>query len=155
MNLASATFSDFTSRYRLRAKRDPCGDRIIPARFGHLYEHGSGAFGLALEDSSTGPSRARTLRSRRRQAVAAGFQVHQEGDGEAILLFDPADAKQARLAIRLVGAKRKRVLSAAQLEVLRKATEASQILRNQRAGAAPERRNDDSPEIEGSPSGGN
>ena len=126
---------EFCERYRLRLKRDACGDRIFPGKFGHLYEHAPGVFGLVLEALADSTRLDRTLRNRKRKALAAGFTLHQEGDAEAILLFDPADSKQARLAIRLVGAKSKRVASATQLEALRTATEARRIARNHRAEA--------------------
>ena len=38
----------------------------------------------------------------------------QQADRQAVLLFDASDSKKARLAIRLVGAKRKRTLTAEQ-----------------------------------------
>jgi hypothetical protein len=47
-----------------------------------------------------------TLRARRRRALREGCEIHQEGDVEAILLFDAADQKKARLALRLVKARK-------------------------------------------------
>lgn len=92
----------------MRWQRDGCGDQIISGTYGHLYEHGAGVFGLMLEDSTNGPTRSRTLLARRQKGLSAGFRLHQVGGAEAILLFDPNDAAQANLAIRLVGAKRTR-----------------------------------------------
>ena len=125
----------FCERFRLRLKRDRCGDQIIPGKFGHLYEHGPGVFGLVLEAPADSTRLDRMLRSRKRKALAAGFVLHQEGDAEAILLFDPANPRQARLAVRLVGAKLKRVASTAQLEALRMAREARRIAQNHCAEA--------------------
>jgi hypothetical protein len=73
-----------------------------------------------LEDTATGPSRARALLNRRRKAMAAGFRLHQAGDCESVLVFDPSDPRQAHAAILLVKARRKRLASDAQLANLQK-----------------------------------
>jgi hypothetical protein len=98
--------SKFSEHYRLRVRRDSCGESIVPGRFGHLYEHDAGRFGIVFEAPANGASLNNTLRSRKRRAISAGFLLRQEGDSEAILLFDPADTTQARLAIRLIHAKK-------------------------------------------------
>lgn len=40
--------------------------------------------------------------------MAAGFRLHQAGEAEAILLFDPVNKEQVALAIALIRAKRLR-----------------------------------------------
>ena len=104
---------DFAERYRLRVKRAEDGEPVIPGKLGHLYSHdpARGIFGLVLEAPADDSSLDNTLRARKRKAEREGFEVHQEGDFEAVLLFDASDARKARLAIRLVGAKRKRSLT--------------------------------------------
>ncbi len=99
---------DFASNYKLHVKRNSCSEPVILGKLGHLYEHAPGRFGLALEAAASDTRLDNTLRARKRKALGEGFQIHQQGDAESILLFDPTDSKQARLAIRLVGAKRKR-----------------------------------------------
>ncbi len=116
--------SQFVERHRLRVKRDASGDLIAPAKFGHLYAHTAGLIGLVLEDARNGQSRGRSLLARRRKALAAGFRLHQAGDAEAILLFELSNPAQEKLAIRLAGAKRRRIPSPAQLETLSRAREA-------------------------------
>lgn len=139
-------FRQFAERRRLRVRHDACGDPFISGKFGHLYPHGAGRFGMVLEEPANRASRPRILLARRRQAVAAGFTLHQQGDVESILLFTPGNGQQERLAIRLVRAKTRRKCSPAQLAVLKKfkmpsriaqtlATEAPQPLgATQRAG---------------------
>ena len=107
---------DFANKYRLKVRRAEDGETIIPAKLGHLYPHDSdrGIFGLVLKVPADDSSLDNTLRARKRKAEREGFEVHQEGDFEAVLLFDASDSKKARLAIRLVGAKRKRTLTAEQ-----------------------------------------
>ena len=107
---------EFAEKYRLRVKRAEDGELIVPAKLGHLYSHDPdrGIFGLVLEAPADDSSLDNTLRARKRKAEREGFEVHQEGDFEAVLLFDANDPKKVRLAIRLVGAKRKRTLTAEQ-----------------------------------------
>jgi hypothetical protein len=124
------TFVCFAERYRLRLRRDWCGDLIAPGKFGHLYEHAAGLLGAVLEEDRNGPSRVRSLLVHRRKALAADFRLHQAGDAEAILLFELGNAAQEKLAIKLVGAKRRRIPTPAQLEALRRAREAFRFPEN-------------------------
>jgi hypothetical protein len=100
------TLAGFAERYRLRMNRDECHDTIVRGKLGHLSAHDARWFGIVLEAPANSTSLDNTLRSRKRRAIAAGFLLHQEGDFEAIVLFDPTDTKQARLAIRLIHAKK-------------------------------------------------
>jgi hypothetical protein len=96
----------FANGFRLRLKRDACGDFITLGKFGHLYERATRLVGLVLEDTRKGPSVARSLLGRGGTALAAGFRLHRIGDAEAILPFERENAAHGKLAIRLVGAKR-------------------------------------------------
>ena len=106
MSAQTPTFAAFANANRLRIKTDACGDSFVPGKLGHLYEHDAHRFGIVLEAGACGASLNTTLRARKRRAIAAGFGLHQEGDCEAILLFDPTDVIQARLATRLIDAKK-------------------------------------------------
>lgn len=48
---AVMSLQHFAERTRARIRRDGCADLFIPGKFGHLYEHDSGVFGVTLEDS--------------------------------------------------------------------------------------------------------
>jgi hypothetical protein len=98
----------FATTMRVKVRRHEDGELIIPGKLGHVYQHDEATFGLVLEAPPHDTRLDNTLRARRRTALREGFEIHQEGDIEAILLFDSNNAKQARLAVRLVGAKRKR-----------------------------------------------
>jgi hypothetical protein len=100
------TMAAFAEPSRIRVTRDGCGDPIIRGKLGHLYEHDAGRFGIVLESPAGNGRSDKTIRARARRAVAAGLLVRQEGDPEAILLFDAANLKQADLAIRLIHAKK-------------------------------------------------
>ena len=104
--LSQSSVVTFAEKYRVRVKRDDCGECVVRGKLGHLYEHDACRFGISLEAPPNNARSDRTLRARRRRAIGAGFVTHQEGDSEAVLIFNPADTKQARLAIRLIDAKK-------------------------------------------------
>jgi hypothetical protein len=85
----------------------------VAGRHGHIFDYEDGKqLGVVLLDSDPGAaSKARTLLRLRKKALAAGFIPHQLGDCESVLLFDPHNSAQARLALRLVGVRVRRRLS--------------------------------------------
>jgi hypothetical protein len=111
----------FASERGLRLKRDECRDLMIPAKLGHIYEHGAGLFGVVLSESAGHSNKI--LLARRRQLLKAGLKLHQAGDAESILLFDPASTAQAQAVIHAAGARKKRRQTSGQLLNLRKAPE--------------------------------
>jgi hypothetical protein len=80
----------FAEKYGLKAKRDECGELIIPGRVGQIYEYGSGRFGALL--MPPGDPRPRAWGNFRRKLLAAGFHLLQNGDAEGCLLFHATDA---------------------------------------------------------------
>ena len=113
---------DFASKHRLRARRAEDGEPVIPGKFGNIYEHDDSTLGLFFM-----PDRPRLWSHARRKLEDAGFTIWQDGDEEGSALFDPTSPTQARLALKVMGAKRKRSPSPAQLEALRKASEVLRI----------------------------
>ena len=116
---------EFATKYRLRTRRDSCGEPIIPGKprkalrpedRSHIYDNGDGRFGLTLIMGT-----AKKWNSRRKQAQAAGFEVAQNGDAEGSLLFDPGNSAQAKLAIKLAGVRERRPASPAQVAALARA----------------------------------
>jgi hypothetical protein len=118
----------FAEKYRLRTKRDECGELIIPGGLGQIYEYGPGQLGCMVLGKS-----ACYWNAARRKLVAAGFQVIQDGDTEGTGLFDPEDANQVKVATQVVRAKRKRVLSKSQRAAL-----VGRLRRLRQDAAAPE-----------------
>jgi hypothetical protein len=112
---------EFAALYHLKTRKAG-QEQVIPGRLGQLFDYGARMFGIFLEDSSSGPSRARTLLSRRKAAQKTGFRLIQEAECESVLLFNAADRAQAEHAIRLVGARKKRIvrMKPASLRNLRK-----------------------------------
>jgi hypothetical protein len=96
----------FATAHRVNAKRDDCNEAIIPGTAGHVYDQGEGRFGVLLIFESK-----RQWTNSKRKLSAAGFTIRQDGDTEGTAIFDPADRKQCRLALRIAGVKRQRVLT--------------------------------------------
>jgi hypothetical protein len=103
---SSGSIERIASLYRLRLKRDCCGDWTVAGKYGHIFVIAPGRLGIVLESQSTDERFDYTLRSRKRRAIAASFVLRQEGDFESILSFDQSDELQARFAVRLIQARR-------------------------------------------------
>ncbi len=113
---------DFASNHRLRVRRAEDGEPVIPGKFGNIYEHDASTLGLFFM-----PDRPRLWSHARRKLEAAGLTIWQDGDDEGSALFDPTNASQARLALKVIRSKPRRTPSAAQLEVLEKARKSRRI----------------------------
>jgi hypothetical protein len=100
---------EFAKKYRLRTQFDACEEVVIPCRRGQIYDSGGRRLAVLVEGVS-----ARGWHSVRKSLLAAGFELRQNGDCEGTLAFDPADQKQAELAIKVMRARHKRQLSEGQ-----------------------------------------
>ena len=99
----------FAEKYRLRVHRDECGDVVVVGKLGQLYQYDDGLVSLVLmSPNGDDPKLDNTLRSRMRKALREGLELHQRGDYESTFVFNCENRAQARLAIRLVGIKRRR-----------------------------------------------
>jgi hypothetical protein len=107
---------EFATVTRTRVKRHEDGEFVIVGKRGHLYEHSDSLLGLIFM-----PNKPRLWPNARRKLECAGFTIWQDGDKEGSALFDPENAAQVRLALKVVGVKRKRRASPGQLANLRKA----------------------------------
>jgi hypothetical protein len=87
-------------------------DDLIFGRYGELADMGDeGLFRLRLLAVPRAKATTKALLNRRRQALAAGLELKWKGDAESIFYFNPANSAQASIAIGLVGAKVRRVLT--------------------------------------------
>jgi hypothetical protein len=99
----------FAAQYRLKTRvSDEDGTKIIPGRFGQLYEYGDGRLAVMVMPD---PPRQNYWGFTRAKLLAAGFVVVQNGDGEGAATFHPANPQRAKIAIRAAGVKGKRVIS--------------------------------------------
>jgi hypothetical protein len=105
----STEVKQFADTYRVRARRDECGELILPGRIGHVYEHSAGRFGVYLSCATK-----RAWSSAKRTLTAAGFTIRQNGDMEGTALFDPENEQQARLALEIARIRKRRVVTVEQ-----------------------------------------
>lgn len=99
----------FAAQHRLKTRvSEEDGTKIIPGKFGQIYDYGDGRLGVLVMPD---PPRPHYWGFVRAKLLAAGFVVVLDGDGEGAATFDPANPQQATTAIRVAGIKRKRVIS--------------------------------------------
>jgi hypothetical protein len=102
----------FAHTNRLKTKIDADGTLIIPGKLGHIYQYDHHSLGVVVVPRIP---RRKYWGLTRRKLLALWFTVVQDGDGEGAAVFNPANAEQARAAIKAAGITRKRQLSPAQV----------------------------------------
>lgn len=110
----SMDIKDFAERYKVKLRKDECGDFITPGKQhrdadgqSDIFDgYDNGMLGVALLFGS-----ARKWGSVRRRLQSEGFTLRQEGDTEGIMTFDPTNGKQSRLAIKMAGVRTKRQMA--------------------------------------------
>jgi len=103
----------FATRNRLKTRVDDDGTRIIPGKYGHIFEYDTGQLAVMVIPD---PPRKNYWTFSRTKLLEAGFVLLQNGDSEGSALFSPDDAEQTKLAIQVSGVKRKRRVSPRQRE---------------------------------------
>ncbi len=109
------TIQQFTEKYRLKVTRDSCGESIVLGRLykdANISEHDAGKLCMCW---LTKESHQKKFNSVKAACLSAGMTIAQEGDDEAIFLFDGANDQQAKLAIQSVRARVRRQLAPEQL----------------------------------------
>ncbi len=125
--MSDLSLKQFAERYRLKLRRDEYGDYFVGGKSGQVYEHVPGRLAVLLLGGTK-----RQWHATKKKLTAAGFQLMQDCDTEGTASFDPADDDQCRVAIQVVKAKPRRVLTPAQRAQLRAATEKAALARNRR-----------------------
>ena len=121
------SIKEFAAVHRLRTVTDEDKTTIIPGRTGQIYDHGDGMqFGVLFQPDTDKFRTREAWNNRRRQCESVGMILHQSGDYEGSLLFDPANPLQAKLAIKVAGVAVKRKVSATHLEILKRGRAALQ-----------------------------
>jgi hypothetical protein len=112
---------EFAEQFKVKTRRDECGDTIIPGKQ-HKFADGQSSIFAGYDSGHLGVALLFGTKTKwtyaRRKLEAAGFVVRQLGETEGILTFDPANAQQACLAIKVAGVRTKKNMappSAAQL----------------------------------------
>ena len=105
----------FAENNRLKVEKDDCGDAIIPGKYGHIYEYGSGKLGVCIMSNSGNAFRWNRARA---AFIASGIDVTQNGDTEGCATFDPENATRARIAMLHAKVRRRRQVSPARREAM-------------------------------------
>jgi len=84
----------------------------------HIYEWVNSELAVIFITPATKPARAFFWLKHRDSGMAAGMRIIQNGDAEGCLGFDPTQPAEAKIALKLAGAKRKRQVSPEQLATL-------------------------------------
>ena len=124
-NMSDLSLKQFAERCRLKLRRDECGDYFVGGKLGQVYEYNPERLAVLLLGDSK-----RQWHEAKKKLAAAGFELLQDCDTEGTASFDPADDEQGRVAIQVIRAKRRRVLTPAQRAQLRAATEKAALARN-------------------------
>jgi len=93
------TIKQFADVHGLKVRTDEDGTKIIPGIDDrNIYEYDGTRLGVMYMDSL-----AKDHSTHRKQCVAAGMEVTQDGDDEFAAVFDPSNEKQAKLAVKVAG----------------------------------------------------
>src|SRR5712691_7029585 len=105
----------FAENNRLKVQKDECGDAIIPGKYGHIYEYGSGKLGVCIMSNSGNVHRWNRSRA---AFTAAGMDITQNGDHERCATFDPKNATQVKTAMLYARVRMKRQVSPERREAM-------------------------------------
>jgi len=86
----------FAQKHSVKIKRDACNDLTIQGKSGHIGDGYSDSW-LGVYLSCETP---KTWTYAKKKLVASGMRVRQDGDMEGVLLFDPTNRAQVRLALK-------------------------------------------------------
>jgi hypothetical protein len=92
---------------------------LLPNERQHFTDEGKDRLGLMLTAVPRNAGMDKKLRIRARGAAAAGMELKCRAGAETAWYFDPTVPNQARTAIKLVGARKQRVLTEVQKEAAR------------------------------------
>ena len=117
----------FAAKHKLKTRRstDDDNDLVVNGKAGQIYEFSDSELavsftpGLDKNRRGIGTWCPKKWGNIRREALAAGMILRQNGDSEGALSFDPASQEQAKLAIKIARARSKRTLTDSQRERLR------------------------------------
>jgi hypothetical protein len=127
---------NLANRYRLKweLEKPVLATEIIVGRAGQIYDHGDGLLAVMFLPAKEAWM-PRKWGNVRRDCIAAGMTLLQDGDAEGSLSFDPSNREQAKLAIKVAEIKARRRLSDEQRERLKSIGRSSRFV----GGTAQER----------------
>ena len=106
----------FAENNRMRVTRDDCGDAIIAGKQGQLYSYTESEMGVMFlppktTEYSCGRWCPKLWGSFKRAAALIGMALKQDGDSEGCLSFDPQNAEQVKLAVKIAKVRIRKELS--------------------------------------------
>jgi hypothetical protein len=106
----------FAEKNRMKITRDECGDAIIAGRQGQLYPNTESEMGVMFlppktRQDSCGRWCPKLWGNFKRAAALIGMVLTQDGDSEGCLSFDPQNAEQVKLAIKIAKVRIRKELS--------------------------------------------
>jgi len=118
------SIAEFADRYRVKITTPrsrpipPDSEDVIEGKAGMIGEdfqqdqiHGRSRMLLHILATPRNASMEKRLFSRSRAADAAGFQLKVRSGAESVWYFDPTSAPQAKAAIEIVGARKRRTVT--------------------------------------------
>jgi hypothetical protein len=112
----------FAEQHRLKVTRDDCGDPVIAGRIyqSNIYEYSNSELGVMLVTDGKKPPRTQVWNKFKTACLGAGMVIRQQGDAEGAFSFNPANPEQAKVAIKGINAKIRRIMTPEQLATLAK-----------------------------------
>jgi len=99
------TLKHFAESHNLSLKKDDCGDHFIPGASGHIFDgYAVGKLGVYVNGETP-----KAWTYARRKMEQAGMTIRQNGDVDGVAVFDPANGELARAAIKITGARVRRM----------------------------------------------
>lgn len=120
------TLQEFSERYKVKIKRDECGDEIIPGKLvrgcgperpsyhHHIYPLANGVFAVYLNF----PTKSRFKRAAQ-LLQSAGAQPVVTAEADGILSFDPANDSLVKRVLKVTRCRLRRQLTEEQRAVMR------------------------------------
>ena len=106
----------FAENNRMKVTHDECGDAIIAGRQGQLYPYTESEMGVMFlppktKEDSCGRWCPKLWGNFKRAAALIGMVLTQDGDSEGCLSFDPQNAEQVKLAVKIAKVRIRKKLS--------------------------------------------
>lgn len=130
------TIETFAEQFRLKITRDECNDKIIRGRRGHLYADAGRICAMWIDAPPMNKSTIASLKAK--SSWQGDVSANDQGSRAQDAWAKDIPPETWPLAIRLAGIKRRRIMSPAQQEVLKRAREALSLPRDPSAGGLPE-----------------
>jgi hypothetical protein len=106
-------------KYRLKLRVDVDETRTVSGRAGQIHQHDLGRLGVMYMSAKA--KTAEMWNTRRKACMAVGMELHQDGDRDGCLSFNPRNTEQCKLAMQVAAEKKRRIMSQAQKESLQRA----------------------------------